>query len=131
MIGLDTNIVVRYLTQDDPGQTKKANALIADAVAKSEKLHLDVVVVCELVWVLRDAYAFDKKTVVGALEKILSAAQFSIQNRDAVAEALTAYRFGGGDFADYVIGVLNQTAHCVVTMTFDRALKSTPLFSLL
>jgi predicted nucleic-acid-binding protein len=131
VIGLDTNVLVRYLTQDEPGQAKKANALIAAAAAKREKLHLDVVVLCEVVWVLRGAYGFDKDTVCGALEKILAAAQFSIADRDRVREALALYRAEGGDFADYILGSRNRAAGCDVTATFDRALKGSALFHML
>jgi AbrB family looped-hinge helix DNA binding protein len=131
MIGLDTNVLVRYLTQDEPGQAKKANALIAAAEAKREKLHLDVVVLCELVWVLRGAYDLDKDTVCAALDKILAAAQFSIDDRDRVREALSQYRAEGADFADYLLGSRNRGAGCSATVTFDRALKGSALFHLL
>ncbi len=131
MIGLDTNVLVRYLTQDEPGQAKKANALVAAAEARREKLHLDIVVLCELVWVLRGAYDFDKETVCAALDRILDAAQFSVDARDVVRAALVAYRGGRGDFADYVLGLRNRDARCSATFTFDRALKDDELFSLL
>ena len=131
MIGLDTNVLVRYLTPDDPSQAKQANALIAAAEAKREKLHLDVVVLCEVVWVLRGAYDSDKETVCEVLEKILAAAQFSIDDRDRVREALAQYRTEGGDFADYILGSRNRAAGCNVTATFDRALKGSSLFHLL
>ncbi len=131
MIGLDTNVLVRYLTQDDLSQAKKVNALIADARAKRQELHLDVVVVCEVVWVLRGAYDLDKETVCGALDKILDAALFSIDDRDLVRSALDAYRAGNGDFADHLLGSRNRRAGCSTTATFDRALKGSELFSLL
>jgi predicted nucleic-acid-binding protein len=131
MIGLDTNVLVRYLTQDDPSQAKKANALIADARAKREKLHLDVVVLCEVVWVLRGAYELDKGAVCGALDGILDAALFSMDDRDVVRDALAAYRAGRGDFADYLVGARNRRAGCNTTATFDRALRGSELFSLL
>jgi predicted nucleic-acid-binding protein len=131
MIGLDTNVLVRYLTQDEPRQAKKANALIDGAAAKHQRLHLDVVVLCEVVWVLRGAYDFDKETVCGALDKILEAGQFSIDDRDVVREALAAYRRGGGDFADHVLGSRNRRNGCKLTVTFDRALEGSSLFSLL
>jgi len=131
MKGLDTNVLVRYLTQDDPAQARKANALIGGVVGKGERLHLDVVVVCEVVWVLRGAYDFNKETVAGAIEKILDAAQFSIEDRDLLREALEAYRTSQGDFADYVLGLRNRKAGCSATATFDRALRKSELFMLL
>jgi predicted nucleic-acid-binding protein len=131
MRGLDTNVVVRYLTQDDPVQARKASALIDEAISKQEKLHLDEVVLCELVWVLRGAYRLDKQTVVGVLDRILSAGQFSILDRDLVADAMNAFRDGGGDFADYLLGHRNRKAGCNVTATFDRPLERSDLFQLL
>lgn len=131
MKGLDTNVLVRYLTQDDPVQARKASALIDEAIASQEKLHLDEVVLCELVWVLRGAYRLDKQTVVGVLDRILSAGQFSILDRDLVADAVNAFRDGGGDFADYLLGHRNRKAGCSVTVTFDRPLRPSDLFQLL
>jgi len=131
MTGLDTNVLVRYLTQDDLAQARKANALIDGAVGKGEGLHLDVIVLCELVWVLRGAYDFAKETVGEAVEKILDAAQFSVDDRDLLREALEAYRAGQGDFAEYVLGLRNRKAGCSATVTLDRALKKNGLFSVL
>jgi predicted nucleic-acid-binding protein len=131
MTGLDTNVLVRYLTQDDPAQARKASSLIDGAVGKGEPLHLDVVVLCELVWVLRGAYRFGRQTVGDALEKILDAAQFSVEDRDLLREALEAYRSGQGDFADYVLGLRNRRAGCSSTATFDRTLKGNASFALL
>jgi predicted nucleic-acid-binding protein len=131
MTGLDTNVLVRYLTQDDPVQARKANALIDGAIGQGHRLHLDVVVLCEVVWVLRGAYEFDKATVAGAIENILDAAQFSIDDRDLLREALDAFRRGQGDFADYVLGLRNRKVGSAATATFDRALKKSVLFRLL
>lgn len=131
MTGLDTNVLVRYLTQDDPVQARKANALIDGAIGRRERLHLDVVVLCEVVWVLRGAYEFNKETVAGAIENILDGGQFSIGDRDLLREALEAFRRGQGDFADYVLGLRNRRAGSAATATFDRALKKSELFRLL
>jgi len=131
MTGLDTNVLVRYLAQDDLAQARKANSLIDAAVGKGERLHLDVVVLCELVWVLRGAYRFGKQTVTDAVGKILDAAQFSVEDRDLLREALDAYRAGQGDFADHVLALRNRKAGCSSTVTFDRALKRNGLFTVL
>lgn len=128
MTGLDTNVLVRYLTQDDLAQARKANAVVDGAVGSGERLHLDVVVLCELVWVLRGAYEFGKQTVIEALAKILDAAQFSVEDRDLLREAVEAYRAGQGDFADYVLGLRNRKAGCGGTVTLDRSLKRNELF---
>jgi predicted nucleic-acid-binding protein len=131
MIGLDTNVLVRYLTQDDAAQAKKANALVAEAVASRTRLHLEAVVLCELVWVLNGAYRVDKATIVETLSRILESAQFSVADRDLAMGALAAYRAGAGDFADYLLGGRNRDSGCQHTVTFDRSLKGSRLFSLL
>jgi predicted nucleic-acid-binding protein len=129
--GLDTNVLVRYLTQDDPRQSRRANALVADVVAGGERLFVSAVVLCELVWVLRGNYALDKAEVVAALERILATAQLEIDQKDLVREALEDYRTGGGDFAVYVIGRRGQEAGCHRTATFDQHLKTSALFRVL
>lgn len=129
MTGLDTNVLVRYLTQDDPAQSRKANALIDGAVHEGERLHLDVVVLCEVVWVLRGAYEIEKETVADALGRILDAAQFHIEDRDLLREAVDSFRSGQGDFADYVLGLRNRRVGCGATATFDKALKKSGLFA--
>ncbi len=131
MRGLDTNVLVRYLTQDDPVQSRKATALIEGAAGQGEALHVDVVVLCEVVWVLRGAYAFDKATVAETVGKILDAGAFSIGNRDLLREALAAYRTGQGDFADHVLGLHNRESGCRATVTLDRALRRSSLFTVL
>ena len=131
MTGLDTNVLVRYLTQDDPRQSRRANALVAEAVAGGERLFVGAVVLCELVWVLRGPYALDKAEVVTSLERILATAQLEIDQKDLVRGALEDYRRGSGDFADYVIGRRGQEAGCEQTATFDRRLKTSALFRVL
>jgi predicted nucleic-acid-binding protein len=89
------------------------------------------VVLCELAWVLRGAYGYDKPTVVDTLERILMTAQFDIGEKDLVRRALEDHRLGSGDFADYLIGHSNREDGCASTATFDRRLKSSALFRVL
>jgi len=131
LIGVDTNVLVRYLTQDDFPQVQTVDELIAKSMEKGEHLHVDDVVLCELAWVLRGAYRFNRSTIVTALEKILGTALSSFEDRDLLREALAEYRDRDGDFADYVIGARNARAGCEVTVTFDRDLDGSKRFSLL
>ncbi len=131
MIGLDTNVLVRYLTQDDPAQSRRANALVADAVSAGERLYVSAVVLCELVWVLRRAYGFDRGEVAQALTQVLATAQFEFESKDSLIAALAAYAAGEADFADHVIGQQGVEAGCLHTVTFDRALKGVPAFRVL
>ena len=131
MIGLHTNVLVRYLVQDDPKQSAAANRLIADAVAKGERLFVSSIVMCECVWVLRGAAAVGKPDVVRALDGIVTAAQFEIGDRDLVLAALEDYRDGSGDFADFLLGRQGEASGCRKTATFDKRLKKSSLFSVL
>lgn len=129
--GLDTNVLVRYLTQDEPAQARKANAVIEKTLVKGGSCYLSVVVLCELAWVLRGAYRLEKRAVLLALDRILETAGFAIEDRDLVREALEEFRVGRGDVADYVLGARNRAAGCTDTVTFDRSLKGSGLFAVI
>jgi len=131
MRGLDTNVLVRYLTQDEPEQARKANAAIEETVRDGKRCFLASVVLCELVWVLQAAYGYDKAGVSLVLEKMLSTVEFSIEDKDLVLRAFDDYRRGAGDFADHLIGWRNRKSGCEKTVTFDRNLKNSDLFSVL
>jgi predicted nucleic-acid-binding protein len=131
MPGVDTNVIVRYLTQDDRVQARKANAIVEGALAAGEQVHLDEIVICELVWVLSSAYGFDRATISDTLLKLIDSAQISVNDRDAVREAVTRYAESSGDFADYLIGLRNLRSGCESTLTFDRALRHSEFFTLL
>ena len=129
--GLDTNVLVRYLTQDEPAQARRASAIIEGTLAKGGNCYLSVIVLCELIWVLRGAYRLDKRAVLLALDRILETAGFLVEDRDFVRVALEEFRRRRGDFADHVVGVRNQGAGCADTVTFDRSLRGSKLFAML
>jgi predicted nucleic-acid-binding protein len=129
--GLDTNLLVRYLTQDDPAQARRANEWMDGALSQGEKCFLNQIVLSELIWVLRGAYEYGKDDLVMVLEKLLATAQFVVEDRDLVLEALADFLQGSGDFPDYLIGRRNKENGCTSTGTFDRDLKKSPLFTLL
>jgi predicted nucleic-acid-binding protein len=131
VIGIDTNVLVRYLTQDDPVQARKVDTFMASAIESGDRLHVDDIVLCELVWVLRAAYRFGKPVIAAALDKVMSTAIFSFDDRDRLREALADYLEGAGDFSDYVIGRRNLRAGCEHTVTLDRPLNRERFFMLL
>lgn len=96
-------------------------------MSAGERLFVSAVILCELVWV-HGAYSFDRRTIATTLERVLATAQFEIDQKDVVREALEDYRRGGGDFADFVIGRRGREAGCEKTATFDRRLKASGLF---
>ena len=128
MIGVDTNVLVRYFVEDEPAPSRRVDALLANAA--NEALHIDDVVLCELVWVLR-GYRFDRPEISAALRRIISTANFSFDDRDLLRRALADYIAGPADFSDYVIGQRNARAGCEATVTFDRALRDNRSFRVL
>jgi predicted nucleic-acid-binding protein len=125
MRGLDTNILVRYLTADEPDQSETALRLVETAEISGEHLHISTLVLAELVWVLRGGrYAFSRIEVADSLDALLSARVFEIQDRDLVRRAATAFRLGPADFSDYLIGENDRRAGCDSTLTFDRRLAT-------
>jgi predicted nucleic-acid-binding protein len=131
MIGLDTNILVRYITQDDPGQSKKAAHEIEKALSAGETFFITDIVMCELVWVLETAYGYDHREIVPVLESILRTKQFQFENKDLLWKSLADYRNKKGDFADHLIGHAGHKIGCRETLTFDTELKNNPLFRVL
>lgn len=129
MRGLDTNVLLRVLTGDDPTQSPRASSLLADAEARGERFHVSTTVLCELVWALRGgAYRQGREAIVQALEALLASGLFEVQLRDLVRRAVDDYRAGPGDFADYLISWQDDAAGCVGTLTFDRALEGCERF---
>lgn len=131
MIGVDTNVLVRYLAQDDVSQARKVDLFLTEAIDSGDRLQIDDIVLCETVWVLRAAYRMGKNTIVATLEKILSTSIFSFDDRGLLNSALDDYREGSADFTDYLIGRRNARSGCEHTVTFDRALDGGDTFRLL
>jgi predicted nucleic-acid-binding protein len=131
MIGLDTNILVRYLTQDDPDQSRKAAHEIEKGLSAGHVFYIADIVMCELVWVLETAYGYARQEIVPVLENILRIKQFQFQNKDLLWKSLSDYRNKKGDFADHLIGQAGHKAGCRETLTFDSVLKNNPVFRVL
>ena len=131
MIGLDTNVLVRYLTQDDPKQAPIATKAIEKGAEQGELFYLTDVVLCELVWVLEDAYRYRRPEIAHVLEEVLRTAQFRFEHKDQLWQAWQDYRQGKADFSDYLIGRLGHAANCQETLTFDKALRAHVDFRLL
>jgi predicted nucleic-acid-binding protein len=131
MIGLDTNVLVRYITQDDPRQARIAERAIEQAVANGEKVLIQPIILCELVWVLESAYGFAKNDITPVIEQIMHTAQFEIPDKDDIWQAIEDFSKGGADFADYLIGRANERDGAQTTLTFDKSLKDCQRFTVL
>lgn len=129
MIGLDTNVLVRYLVADDTEQVTAVDSLVAKARDRNEPFYVDTIVLCETVWVLRSSYGYSRQQIHGALELVFRL--FQVGDADLLPSVLSSYREAKGDLADYLIGERNLRAGCSHTATFDRALGQAPGFELL
>lgn len=123
MIAIDTNLLVRHLTQDDPAQAAKVARLLADAADRAELVLLTDIVLCETAWVLTRFYRVKRADLLAAFERVLADVQFAFQHRPEVATALRASRAGKGHFADHLISALARTAGCRTTYTFEKNLE--------
>ena len=131
MIGIDTNILVRYITQDDELQSGVATEFIENYCSNGNKIFVNHLVICELVWVLKKCYKLSKPKTITVIEHILQISQFSIENAQVVWQALTDYKRGSADFADYVVGRTNTFNNCDETVTFDKKSGKSNGFALL
>lgn len=121
MIGLDTNVLVRYITQDEPQQAQRANHVI-EQCSKASPGYIAQIVLCELVWVLRRAYGYDKQQVIAVVDQILITAELDVENEELARRALEAWRSGLAGYSDYLIALSNQAAGCELTYSFDQKL---------
>ena len=120
MIGLDTNILIRYIVQDDAAQAAAASALIENECSSENPGWVDCVVLCELVWVLESAYGYTRATVVEVLRTLLTSAELRVETPDMAWSAVRSYQNTGAGFADCLIGLRNRQAGCAMTATFDK-----------
>ena len=128
MIGLDTNVVLRYLLQDDPAQTRLANRIFEQQLSAANPGFLNLATVLEIVWVLRSVLGRTPIQIAAHLETILSRTALEVQNAEQVYEAAFALKRGTGEFEDALIGALNAWAGCSSTVTFDRKAGRLPHF---
>jgi predicted nucleic-acid-binding protein len=131
MIGLDTNILVRHLVQDDPVQSPKATEFIEQRLTERDPGFVTTVVMAETAWVLERVYALADDEVAAAIERILQIEVLVVENESDIFTAMMAVREGRGSFADALIGAINAQAGCSRTVTFDRKALRLPGFELL
>ncbi len=119
MTGIDTNVLVRYLVQDDPEQARRAARFVINECSSEDPGFINRIVLCEMVWVLETAYGYARGNLALALEKILRTTQFEIEDHQEAWSSLREYQ-DGADFADSFIAAVNRRHGCNRTVTFDR-----------
>jgi predicted nucleic-acid-binding protein len=120
MIGLDTSILIRYLTLDDPAQSAKAAEILERRLTPNNPGFVSVVAMVEAVWVLDRAYGLTNREIATAVERLLQVEVLEIENEQQVFTAMVALKQGRGSFADALIAELALRAGCTRTLTFDR-----------
>lgn len=130
MIGLDTNILLRYLAQDDPVQSPRATAILAQ-LTEAEPGFVSLVTILEVYWVLKSVYRRSRQDLANDIEKLLSADILELQNEQEVYNGVIALRAGTGSFEDALVGALGTWRGCSATLTFDQdAARKLPGFLL-
>ena len=129
MTGLDTNVLVRYVMQDDPRQSPRATRLI-ESLSAEDPGFVPVVVLVELVWVLSGSYGLDRTQVATVLATLSRSKELVIDRAEAVTQALKRYSADGADFADALIARLAASAGCSTTVTFDAGAVKASAMSL-
>ena len=119
MIGLDTNVLVRYIMQDDAKQSPLATRLL-ESLSVEAPGFVPLVAVVELAWVLSSAYELERAQLVEAFEGLLRTKEIVVDRAETVWKALRLFQSANADFADCLIERSAAAAGCERTMTFDR-----------
>ncbi|MEM1154848.1 MAG: type II toxin-antitoxin system VapC family toxin [Pseudomonadota bacterium] len=120
MKGLDTNVLVRFLVQDDPKQSRAASRYMQTHCTVDSPCVIGHIVICELAWVLERSYGQDRATIAATIEQLLQAGELRVDEPGAVWRALDDYRASNADFPDHLIARAHESAGCDITATFDR-----------
>lgn len=128
MLGIDTNVLVRFLVQDDDAQFEKARKLIKREVAAGRRVFINQLVLMETEWVLRSRYAVPKNQIIEAISGLLDSTDVKFEGEPVIEEALFIWKDGTADFADCLIGAKNRRLGCRATATFDAKAAKLPCF---
>jgi predicted nucleic-acid-binding protein len=124
MIGLDTNILVRFLTHDDPVQTPAAIKLMGSLSSASPGF-VSLVVIAELSWVLKSLYSLEKSELEIVLENLLRSDALLVEKSEIVWQALRKFKTSNAGFSDCLIESSGDAAECLYTVTFDKRAVAT------
>ena len=131
MIGIDTNVLVRYMAQDDPKQAKIAAEFIEETCTKDNLGFINHITLCELCWVLKRLYKTPKEQLAEIIEQLLRTGRLFVQEPQIVWLALEDFKTDNADFPDCLIAQINLTNYCSSTVTFDVKAAKVAGFNLL
>ena len=129
MIAIDTNILVRHITQDDAEQSKKASDLIKKYAGVESSILINNVVLCEVVWVLESVYKFSKHQIIEVLKAILTSFEFCFEDYKILWQSVLEMEKSSADFSDILIGQINKSKNSISTYTFDKSASSLGYFT--
>ena len=128
MLGIDTNVLVRFLVRDDEVQFEKARKLIKREVAAGRRVFVNQLVLMETEWVLRSRYAAPKNQIIEAISSLLDATDVQFEDEPSIEEGLFMWKDSTADFADCLIGAKNRRLGCRATVSFDAKASKLPGF---
>lgn len=128
MLGVDTNVLIRFLVRDDEAQFEKARRLIRRELGAGEEVFVSLPVLLETEWVLRSRYRMAKSEILGAISGLLDASEVRFEDEPSVEETLFVWKDSVAEFADCLIGAHNRRQGCRATATFDAKAVKLPDF---
>jgi len=131
MIGLDTNVLVRLLTNDDKTQAKRARDFLARNCSAENPAFISNIALAEAFWVLQSVYQLGRDEIGKALSLLFSAREIAFEDENSARQAWQSYAREGADFADCLIAAVDLASGCEVTVTFDRKAAKLDGFRLL
>ena len=128
MIGLDTNVLVRFLVRDEEDQFERARKLIRRQAQDGQPVRVSLLVLLETEWVLRSRYKLSKAEILLTFSELLSAVDMSFEDEPSIEEALFVWKDSSAQFADCLIGARHRALGCTATATFDVDALKLPVF---
>ncbi len=128
MLGIDTNVLVRFLVRDNETQFEKARKLVKREVTAGRRVFVNHLVLMESEWVLRSRYEVPKNQIIAAISGLLDADDIQFEDEPSIEEALFMWKDAAADFADCLIGAKNRRLGCVATVSFDVKASKLPGF---
>ena len=126
MLGIDTNVLVRFLVRDDQTQFEKVRKLLKREVSNGRRVFINQLVLLETEWVLRSRYGLAKTQMLDTISGLLDAPDVQLEDEPSIEEALFVWRDANADFADCLIGARNRRLGCRATATFDTKASKLP-----
>lgn len=130
MIGLDTNILARYILDDDPHWSPRVSQFLDTHLSTQRPGYINPITLVELVWVLRRKPGYDRAKLAAIVDGLLSSDALVVGETAAVERALASFKTGSAGFADYLIAELNEAAGASSTVTLDHQAAKNPPFVL-